>query len=314
MQVDPKNFLWVEKYRPNTLDEFVISDEIKTLMTHYIETKNIDNIILYGNYGTGKTSIVRFLIENLDVEYKSINASESRGIDVIRDVVKPFVETTSFSPFKIFIFNEGEKLTRDAQESLKELTEEYSDHCKFIFTTNNLSKIDDGIKSRFKTLHVRPDEPKKVARRVYEILKKENIEADKKDVMTLVNRHFPDIRKVIREAQSFSTSGTLELKSVVERDIHNKIISYLKEVKRDKTKLSNSWTSIRHLLFTMNYDELTELISVLYQRSDEFLNEGTDMAMGIIHIADYSRTVTQCIDIQVHVAGLISELLIVNNT
>jgi DNA polymerase III delta prime subunit len=312
IKTNTNDFLWVEKYRPSTIDDFILADDVKELLMHYIETKNIDNLILYGNYGTGKTSIVRFLTDTLGVDYKSINASEARGIDVIRDVVQPFVKTSSFSDFKIFIFNEGEKLTLDAQESLKELTEEYHEHCKFIFTTNNLTKINDGLKSRFKTIHVRPHDSKEVARRLYSILKKENVKASKTDVMTLVDRHFPDVRKIIREAQSFSITGELVIKRMIEKDVHSNIVSVLKETKKN-SNIENSWKSIRSLISTMNYDELTELITVLYERCDEYLPDGLTKAMGIIQIAEYARTVINCIDIQVHISGLISELLILNS-
>jgi DNA polymerase III delta prime subunit len=303
------DFVWVEKYRPKKIEDFVLSPDVKSKIEGYITKGNFGNLIFYGHYGTGKTSLVRFLLSHFDAEYESINASEERGIDVIREKVKKFAQTMGFGSKKVFVFNEGEKLTKDAQESLKEIIEESYKVCTFIFVTNNISKLDDGIVSRCDAIHVRPNEVKDVANYVWKnIIKKEKIEAIPADVLTICNRYFPDIRRIVNNLQTASLGGTLDIKSkhYVSSDEYSELVSIISKTK--KSTSVEDWKKCRKIILSLNYEQQIEIYTYLFDNIENMIKHDRILEASIM-IGVSAKSVHDTVDNEIHVSSLIAELI-----
>jgi replication factor C small subunit len=148
--------LWIERFRPQTLDQYICSDELKQKFQSFIDNNDIPHLILAGAAGMGKSSLARLLVHNIDCDYLILNASDENGIDTIREKVKSFASSASFKPLKIIILEEASFLTGPAQEALKNIIEEFSDKTRFIFTANYLGKIVEPIQSRCEIYEFEP--------------------------------------------------------------------------------------------------------------------------------------------------------------
>jgi len=209
--------LLVEKYRPQSLDDIVLTEEMRQFFKNCIAQKDIPHLLFYGEAGIGKTSLASILSNELKADFKYINGSKNRGIDVLRGDITNFISTYSMDdsevPFKIVFIDEAEKITKDFQEALKVDMEEMSQNARFIFSTNNISKIIDPIRSRCEqgTFNLVPtDREKRVslamgyAKRLLFILDSENIKYDKTVVMELVKKKFPDFRSTVGAVNKFT--------------------------------------------------------------------------------------------------------------
>lgn len=199
-----------EKYRPQRLSDIVLTDELRQFFENCIKQKDIPNLLFYGEAGIGKTSLASIISNELNADFKYINGSKFRGIDVLRNEITNFISTYSLDesdvPFKIVYIDEAEKMTKDFQEALKVDMEEMSRNARFIFSTNNVSKIIDPLRSRFEqgSFNLIPsdrEKRKKIAvgylNRLFYILDNEKIEYDKIVIMELVKKNFPDIRRMV---------------------------------------------------------------------------------------------------------------------
>ena len=153
--------LFVEKYRSQTLEDYVGNEQLKQIIGKYIETNDIQNLLLYGTPGTGKTTLAKIIVNNIDCDYLYINASDERGIDTIRDKVQGFASSASFKPLKVIILDEADFLTIQAQASLRNIIETYSRTTRFILTCNYLERIIDPLQSRCQVLKITPPSKKK---------------------------------------------------------------------------------------------------------------------------------------------------------
>ena len=140
--------LWVEKYRPSSLDTYIGNEHLKSKVEVYLESGDLPHLLLYGKAGTGKTTLAKLLVNNIDCEYLYINASDERNLDMVRDKVKTFAGTLGFSDLKVIILDECDYITPTAQAALRNLMETYSNHCRFILTCNFVERIIDPIQSR----------------------------------------------------------------------------------------------------------------------------------------------------------------------
>ena len=190
-----KHTLWVEKYRSQTLDKYIGNEELKSTIANWIEKNDIPHLLLYGKAGTGKTTLAKLIVNNIDCDYLYINASDENGIDTIRDKVKSFAIASSFKPLKVVILDEADFLTQPAQAALRNLIEEYSLNTRFILTCNYIERLIEPLQSRCEIHILKPPSKGDVARHICtNILEVEGVKYDIKDVARVINELYPDVR------------------------------------------------------------------------------------------------------------------------
>ena len=214
------DFLWVEKYRPKTVQECILPDSIKDTFQQFVDKGEIPNLLLAGPAGCGKTTIARALCEQLGADYIVINGSdEGRFLDTVRNQAKNFASTVSLSAtgtHKVIIIDEADNTTHDVQLLLRANIEAFYNNCRFIFTCNYKNKIIEPLHSRCAVVEFSISGRQKQAiaaeffKRLVSILDTERIEAEKKVLAELFNKHFPDWRRVLNECQRYSASGTID--------------------------------------------------------------------------------------------------------
>ena len=213
-------FVWVESYRPQTIDECILPEGIKNTFKQFVEKGEVPNLLLSGPPGCGKTTVAKALCHELGVDYYVINGSdEGRFLDTVRNNAKNFASTVSLSSdskHKVIIIDEADNTTPDVQLCLRAFTEEFIGNCRFIFTCNYKNKIISPLHSRCAVIDfaIKGKERQEVAglffKRLQEILAAESIEYDNKVLVELIQKHFPDWRRVLNELQRYSVSGKID--------------------------------------------------------------------------------------------------------
>jgi len=214
------DFIWVEKYRPKTIDECILPEGIKKTFSDFLNKGEIPNMLLSGPPGVGKTTVAKALCNQLGVDYYVINGSdEGRFLDTVRNNAKNFASTVSLSSdakHKVIIIDEADNTTSDVQLLLRASIEEFAGNCRFIFTCNYKNKIIEPLHSRCAVVEfgIKGKEKQTIAaeffKRLTSILDREKIEADKKVLVQLINKHFPDWRRVLNECQRYSVGGKID--------------------------------------------------------------------------------------------------------
>jgi len=203
--------VWVEEYRPKSFDELVGHDDIKSKLVELLEKGEIPNLLFYGRAGTGKTSAVSILLNSLDCESIVINASSDRGIDTMRDKVTNFASRKSFYKWKIVVLEEAENITGDAAKAFKMILEQYYKSTRFILTTNHIDTMYEPILSRLQKFEFRPQSIEAVVAKCKEILTKEQVKYEEKDLMSVIKASFPDLRSTIGNLQRYTVNKVLVL-------------------------------------------------------------------------------------------------------
>jgi len=295
------NSLLVEKYRPNKLENYVGNENIKKSISKYLEQNDIQNLIFYGPAGTGKTTLAKLIVQNLDCDSIYINASDERGIETIRDKVQSFASVASFKPLKVVILDESDFLTIQAQASLRNIIETFSRTTRFILTCNYVERIIDPLQSRCQVLKIVPPTKKDVAKHLAWIMDQEGIGFEMNELGAIVTQYYPDLRKCINTIQLSTQDSMLNLdKSVlVSSNYIDKVIAELKD-KAD-------FKAIRQIVADANVDDFDELFKSLYERVSEYL-PGKEGTVAIL-INDHQYKANFRIDKEINAMSLISNLI-----
>ena len=278
------NSLWVEKYRPRKLTEYVGNEHLKQKVSDYLQTGDVPHLLFFGKAGTGKTTLAKLIVNSISCDYIIINASDENNVDTVRNKVKGFASTIGFKDMKVIILDEFDYMTPNAQAILRNLMETFSKHCRFILTCNYVEKVIDPIQSRCQTFQIVPPSKKEVAVQISQILGKEGVGFQPKDLVPIIDSSYPDIRKIINTCQLNSSQGKLKLDttSVIDSDIKSKVVEILKS-KDDKR---NKWKNIRQAVADARIQDFTELYSFLYEKVDDY---GSGNTSNIILILSESQ-------------------------
>ena len=293
--------LWVEKYRPTTLNGYVGNEVIKNKIEDYLKQGSIKNLLLHGVAGTGKTTLAKLLVKNINCDYLYINASDERGIDTIREKIQPFALSMGFNDVKIVILDEADYLTPQAQATLRHTIEACSSTTRFILTCNYLERIISPLQSRCQTFEITPPSKEEVCNHISNIPAEEKLfDVEIEDVQKVVNTHYPDIRKIINTIQGSIVNGEIKIDDNLLKNtqLGDKIVEALKK----KLKLS----VIRQMLADSGAREFDGLFKVLYDNVSKYTNREGE---AILIIAKYQYEYTFVLEKEICIAAMLNKLL-----
>ena len=295
--------LWVEKYRPSTMDTYIGNEHLKSKVSIYLESGDLPHLLLYGRAGKGKTTLAKLLVKNIECDYLYINASDVRRVDDLIPKVRNFASTVGFKDMKIVILDEVDYISGHSQAALRNLMEIFSRHCRFILTCNYVERLIDPIQSRCQSFQIIPPSRSEVAQRMVKILEEEGVVYELDDLKILVNSGYPDIRRVINSAQRQSIDGKLivDKQSIVENDYKLKVLELLKQDKK------SAFNGTRKVLADSKVTDYAELFRLLYDEVDGY-GKG-HVAECILIIAKYELSDAQVFDKEINAMAMIIEIL-----
>jgi DNA polymerase III delta prime subunit len=307
MDYRENEFLWVEKYRPRKLEDCILPADQKSIFQEMVAKGEIQNMLLCGGAGMGKTTVARALCEELETDYIIINGSEESGIDVLRTKIKQFASTVSFSGKpKVVILDEADYLNPNStQPALRAFIEEFSANCRFILTCNFKNRIIPPLHSRTAVIEFKlpkAEKPKIASaffKRVNEIMSIEKIEADGKVIAKVIEKHFPDYRRVLNELQRYAASGRIDEGIFVSLNESNmqELIASLKDGdwKKMRTWVVNNLDNDPGTIFRKLYDTLTEHVQQVPQL--------------VLLLADYQYKAAFCADQEINLVACLTEIM-----
>jgi len=276
--------IWVEKYRPKTLEDLVGNKVLKEKLASFIKEQEIPNILLSGHFGTGKTSIGKILTKLIDADVLYINAVDENNVDVVRVKIKDFIQTVSLNKWKIVFLDEFHRFSMPAQQMLRNVVETYSNSTRFIITTNYLEKIDGAMISRFQTFTVEPPNKLEVIKRLIYILEQEHITYNNEDLAKIVNQYYPDIRNIIQTVQQNILNNVLQLEgtSLMVTDFMKNVVDILKA----GTNSTSMFQEIRKLVADNKVRDFQKLHDYIYSSLDLVTNNTYKQFLIIVALAD----------------------------
>ena len=305
-------FLWVEKYRPKTINDCILPETIKKTFQDFLEAGEIPNLLLCGPPGIGKTTVARALCESLGSDYIVINGSdEGRFLDTVRNQAKNFASTVSLQQtgtHKVIIIDEADNTTHDVQLLLRANIEAFYKNCRFIFTCNYKNKILEPLHSRCAVIDFsitgkqKPTIAASFFQRLNYILDTERIEADKKVLVELVNKHFPDWRRVLNECQRYAVGGKIDsgiLASFSDLKVHD-VIKHLKEKNFPEVRkwVNNSLDNDSTVLLRRVYDSLYEVL------------DGPSIAACVLIVSKYQYQSAFVADQEINLLAALTEIMV----
>ena len=292
--------LWVEKYRPQILEDYVGNEVIKNKIADYLKQGSIQNLLFHGVAGTGKTTLAKLIAKNLNCDLLYLNASDERGIDTIREKIIPFASTMGFKDIKIIILDEADYLTPQAQATLRNTMETFSSSTRFILTCNYLERIISPLQSRCQTFEITPPSKQEVNDTCQNILTKEKTLYYDNNIDDVINTHYPDIRKIINTLQGSVVDGQIKIddNSLKNSQLGDQIVDALEK----KLKLS----VIRQMLADSGAREFDGLFKVLYDNVSKYTNREGE---AILIIAKYQYEYTFVLEKEICIAAMLNKLL-----
>ena len=302
-----ENLVWAEKYRPKTVDDCVLPEKVKSQVKEMIASGQIPGLLLSGSAGTGKTTLLRAIINELDGEMLFINASLESGIDVIRTKVMQFSSTVSLeSKAKFVVFDEFDGMSRNSQDALRGMIEEFG-NVRFCFTCNFKNKIIDAIQSRTTSIDfkIKNEDKSKVAsaffKRVIIILKTENVQYEVPIVAEIVNKYYPDFRRTLNELQRAASSGIID-KTVLNAQSSTSFPEVFKYLKEKNFSEMRKWVG-------KNSDvEPQQLFRSIFDGASEMLDPKS-IPQVILILADYSFKCSHSVDQEIMITAALTELM-----
>jgi replication factor C small subunit len=293
--------LWVEKYRPTTLEEYVGNETIKNKIADYLKQGSIQNLLFHGVAGTGKTTLAKLIAKNLNCDLLYINASDERGIDTIRDKIIPFASSMSFNDVKIVILDEADYITPQAQATLRNTIESCSKTTRFILTCNYLERIISPLQSRCQTFEITPPSKTEVNNKCQDILTQEKVLYYDDSINDVINTHYPDIRKIINTLQGSVVEGQIKIDdtSLKNTQLGGLIVDALIR----KAKLSE----IRQIIADSGSREFDDLFKYIYDKSSILFGDKEGEA--ILIIAKYQYEYTFVLEKEICIAAMLKQLL-----
>jgi len=303
------DFLWVEQYRPKTIDDCILPDSLKSLFSAFIKKGEISNMLFSGTAGIGKTTVAKALCEQMNCDWIMINGSEEGGIDVLRNKIKNFASTVSLSGGKkVVILDEADYLNpQSTQPALRGFVEEFHKNCRFILTCNFKNRIIEPLHSRFSNIEfkVNPKDKPKLASRLFEraiyILKEQNVSYEDKVLVELITKHFPDFRKLINELQRYSVSGSIDAGILVNVSDENlkTLITHLK---------GKEFSDMRKWVVNNLDIDPVKIFRKIYDRLYTNLEPST-IPHAVLIIADYQYKSAFVADQEINLVACLTELM-----
>ena len=305
-------FLWVEKYRPKTIDDCILPEDTKQTFKSFLDKGEVPNLLLAGPAGCGKTTVAKALCTELGVDYYVINGSdEGRFLDTVRNNAKNFASTVSLSStakHKVIIIDEADNTTNDVQLLLRAFIEEFSANCRFIFTCNYKNRLVEPLHSRCACIDFSTnskDRPKLAAQffsRIQEIMGAESVEYDNKVLVELINKHFPDWRRVLNELQRYSSSGKID-SGILASFSDVKVNDLIKNLKKKEFSEVRKWV----------VNNLDNDSGVLMRRIYDVLHDSlvpNSIPAAVLILAKYQYQIAFVADQEINMLACLTEIMV----
>lgn len=304
-----EQYLWVEKYRPQSIDDCILPDSMKKTFKEFIDSGELPNFLFCGGAGVGKTTVAKALCNEIGAEYLFINGSEESGIDVLRSKIKNFASSVSLTDSKkVVILDEADYLNPNStQPALRAFIEEFSNNCRFIFTCNFKNRIIEPLHSRCAVVEFKVEgkEKEKIAakfyKRVQKILDEEGIQYSSQVVADLIIKYFPDYRRVLNELQRYSVSGNIDAGLLVNLGDE----SYTELIKHMKSK---NFTEVRKWVGKNSDVESTELFRHVYDKAVDYIDQQSIPQLVLI-LAEYQYRAAFVADREINTMAALTEIM-----
>ena len=295
--------IWNELYRPTTLEGYVCTEENRNKFQEFIDKQDIPHLLFAGKPGSGKTTLAKILVNNIDCDFLYINAADERSMDVMREKVGSFAAASSFKPLKIVILDEATHILQASQVVLLNMMETYSLKTRFILTGNYPERLIDPLRSRCQEFDLQPPSKKVIAQHIDNILNSQNIEHTLEDIAVIIKKFYPDYRRIINSCQKYTVNNVLKLDNTinVSNDYKQQILAEL------KAPNAKSFNTLRQILADADLNDYEDLYRFLYDSLGEYSKNNDGIL--IIYIEEYKFHSLSRVDQEICFMALLSKIL-----